>query len=123
VEKQIILDEIKRVARENGGRALGKARFFKETGIKESDIDRYWVRWSEAVRQAGCEPNTLQARHDDVILAERLISLIRELGHFPVRNKLRLKVRNDPSFPNSKTFARFAGGTRPKTGGQGQSLL
>ena len=29
---------------------------------------------------------------------------MRELGHFPVRNEMRLKSRQDKTFPNEKTF-------------------
>ncbi len=44
--KEEILDEIRRMAAENGGRPLGRGRFLQETGIQESDwAGRYWVRW------------------------------------------------------------------------------
>jgi hypothetical protein len=36
-DKQHILDEIKRTAKENNGIPLGTQRFFKETGIKTTD--------------------------------------------------------------------------------------
>lgn len=39
---------------------------------------------------------------------------MRELGHFPVKGELRLKAREDRSFPNDKTFVRMAGGLGPK---------
>src|SRR5579863_9619798 len=104
MDKEYILGEIKRTARVNGGLPLGQGRFLKETGIKESDWSgKHWARWGDAVREAGFEPNQRQLAYDDDILMERLISLMRELGHFPVRNELRLKARKDPSFPNEKT--------------------
>ena len=114
MEKQFILDEIKRTTRENGGQPLGTARFFKQTGIKESDWDKHWNRWGDAVREAGFEPNILQSAYADEVLFEKLISLIRELGHFPVKNELRRKAREDSTFPNEKVFARLAGGLGPK---------
>jgi hypothetical protein len=43
------------------------------------------------------------------VLLERLISLIRKLGHFPVKNELKLERLVDSSFPNDKTFARLGG--------------
>ena len=50
MEKQHIIDEIKRTAEKNGGVPLGKRRFFSETGIAESDwYGKYWVKWSDAV--------------------------------------------------------------------------
>ena len=108
VTKQHIIDEIRRTAKENGGVPLGVGRFLKETGIRESDWrGRLWVRWSDAVREAGFKPNQKQtAIHDDVLL-EKLATLTRELGHFPVAAEIRLKDAHDPDFPNLKTFARF----------------
>lgn len=52
VNKQHILNEIRRTATENGGLALGPAAFENQTGIKESDwAGRHWARWSEAVNE------------------------------------------------------------------------
>ena len=106
--KQHIIDEIRRTAKSNGGAPLGVRRFLKETGIRESDWrGRFWVRWSDAVREAGFEPNQKQGAIDDRVLLDKLIALIRELGHFPVGAEIRLKDAQDPTFPNLKTFARF----------------
>jgi hypothetical protein len=48
------------------------------------------------------------------IVAQKLISLTRELGRLPVKNELRRKRREDRTFPNEKVFSRFAGGLGPK---------
>jgi hypothetical protein len=54
MNKEHILAEIKRTAVLNGGVALGKDRFFQETGIKSSDwIGKLWARWGDAVKEAG----------------------------------------------------------------------
>lgn len=53
VDKEQILDELRRVAAELG-RTPGKRAFEIEAGIRESDwIGRYWVRWNEVVAAAG----------------------------------------------------------------------
>jgi hypothetical protein len=84
---------------------LGIAKFLRETGIKNSDwLGTFWGRWSDAVREAGFEPNQLQAAYDADTLMEKLIGLTRELGHFPVRAELNMKSRRDTSFPWSLTF-------------------
>jgi hypothetical protein len=72
MDKDYILHEIRRTAKENGGLALGRQRFFQETGIRETDWSgRYWPRWSDAVREAGLVPNQLQAAFDQINLIER----------------------------------------------------
>lgn len=106
--KDHILAEIRRTATENGGTALGRDRFFAETGIKDSDWPgKYWARWSDAVREAGHAPNTLQGGRSDADMLEALAALARELQRFPVRGELKLKRRTDPTFPDSKTYDRF----------------
>lgn len=106
--KQHIINEIQRTAHTNGGTALGRERFERETGIRESDWSgRYWVRWSEAVKEAGFEPNRLTVAHEDVFLIEKYIALIRELGRIPVQGELVMKRRNDAEFPSDKVFRRF----------------
>ncbi len=108
VTKSHILDEIRRTAKENGGMPLGTRRFYAETGIKQSDwLGKHWARWNDAVREAGFEPNVLQAAFKDDLLLERLAQLTRELGRFPSRPELRLRARSDSSFPDSKTFERL----------------
>lgn len=105
MQKQHIVDEIKRTAKSNGGAPLGKDRFFQETGIKDSDwFGKYWSRWGDAVKAAGFTPNKLQGAYPEEEIIEKFIGLIRELGRLPVTGELRLKRRNDPSFPNDKVF-------------------
>src|SRR5881409_602836 len=99
MNKQHILDEIRRTAR--GGKALGRQKFFTETGIKVSDWSgKYWVRWSDAVREAGLTPNQKTKAYDDELLITKLVALTRELGRFPVYGDLRMKARTDSDFPS-----------------------
>lgn len=105
MKKEHILKEIRRTAEANGGVPLGKQAFFKETGIKESDwTGKYWARWNDAVREAGFEPNQLQAAFEETSLIEKFIPMLREFGRFPVVAEVRLKKRSDTSFPNEKTL-------------------
>ena len=113
MNKDQILQEIKRTAEANGGSPLGRLRFFRETGIKESDWKgKYWARWNDAVSEAGLEPNQKTSAYEEELLFEKFISLMRELSRFPVVAEIRMKVRKDPSFPNDKTFGRF--GSKPE---------
>jgi hypothetical protein len=68
VEKGEILDEIRRCAERNGGVPLGWERFRDATGIAQDDwLGRYWVRWGDAIREAGFEPNILTQALDGSI--------------------------------------------------------
>lgn len=110
MKKDHILAEINRTALANGGIPLGKERFYAETGIKESDWHgKYWVRWGDAHKEAGFQPNKLNSAYEDGHLLGKLAIFIRELGHFPVAGELRIKARQDNTFPSHNTFARFGG--------------
>ena len=75
MDKVFILDEIKRTAKENGGKPLGLNRFFKATGIREADWrGKYWENFGDAQEEAGFPRNTKQEAFDDVLLIEKLIS-------------------------------------------------
>lgn len=108
MNKNQILEEIKRTAEANGGKPLGVARFLTETGIRQSAwYGRFWTKWSDAVREAGYEPNSKRVAFNREWLLEKLASLVRELGHYPVMAELRMKARSDADFPSHTTFSRF----------------
>jgi Meiotically Up-regulated Gene 113 (MUG113) protein len=108
VDKETILAEIRRTAEANGGRPLGRARFASETGIREHDWSgRYWARWSEALAEAGFASNQLQGRIADDVLFESLASEVRRLGRLPTTAEMKLRRREDVSFPNAKVFERL----------------
>jgi Meiotically up-regulated gene 113 len=108
VKKQHIIDEIKRTAAENGGKALGRERFGKVTGIREGDWSgRYWARWSEAVREAGLAPNQMNALIDESVVLGQYVELTRKLGRLPVTPEMRMHKRQNPACPNEKVFERF----------------
>jgi len=108
MNREHILSEIRRTAEANGGVPLGRVRFLAETGIREADWSgKYWVRWNDAVAEAGYTPNELQGAFSDDELLEKLAQFVRELGHFPVTNELKMKRKSDQGFPNHKVFDRF----------------
>ena len=108
MNKQHILEEIRRTAKANGGKALGRERFSRETGIAEGHWSgRYWARWSDAVKEAGLAPNQMNAQLDADTILGQLAGFTRELGRFPVSAEMRMRKRADPAFPNDKVFDRF----------------
>src|SRR5437773_7700994 len=103
-----ILAEIRRTAGDNGGVPLGQQRFSSETGIRKADwYGRYWVRWSDALREAGYRPNMFASAVPEDELLAKLVELTREIGHFPVEAELKIKARSDAHFPSNTTFLRL----------------
>lgn len=81
--------------------------FERETGIKRWDwYPDIWLRWGEALEEAGYSSNQLQPRIDDDVVVERYIALARELGRFPVVGR---KAKTEKSFPSHRVFDRFGG--------------
>ncbi len=110
MDKDFILEQIRVLSIKHGGRTPGKAAFQKATGIKESDWSgKHWVRWSDAVSEAGLSPNVMQSAADRTFVAEKFISLIQELGKFPTIPELKMKARSDSSFPSHNTFTHHLG--------------
>jgi hypothetical protein len=108
--KKFILGEIKRIAAENDGVAPGRDRFAALTGIRESDWSgRFWVRWGDAVSEAGFPPNQMQAAYAPTDLIKHLVGLIRKLQKFPTVAELKFEAHASPAFPNATTFIRCLG--------------
>jgi hypothetical protein len=105
--REDILEAIRGAAAENGGRPLGRERFIERTGITEYALTRHWPRYSEALRDAGFEPNAMnRALNEDDVL-RRYVELTRDLGHVPTSNELRHARATDSSFPSPGVFDRF----------------
>jgi hypothetical protein len=104
LDRQQILDAIRECAEGNGGVPLGRRTFVQRTGIKASDVDRHWVRWSDAITDAGFLPNAMNTALEDDFVLGALADLTRRLGHYPVNNELRHHSARTPGFPNSKTI-------------------
>ena len=107
MNKEDIIAEIRRTAKGNGGRPIGKVRFERITGIKEYDWTKYWAKYSDAQREAGFEPNSLTVAYEDSFLLEKLIGIIREIRKFPTKNALQMMKHRDPTLPTRTTFERL----------------
>lgn len=108
--KEKILSAIRRLAAESGGKAPGRRTFLTATGIRDSEWEGiFWVRWSDALTEAGLSPNSIQQPipHDELL--SRLAVFTKELGRFPVAREFKLKARADRTFPGEKTFRQFGG--------------
>ena len=112
MKKEHILAEIKRTTNENGGVPLGLQRFCEVTGITRDDWEGiFWIKWSDAQIEAGFEPNVFSLpAFDEECLLQNIIDYIRQLGHFPTQNELKIKKNiDDPDFPHVDTFRKHLG--------------
>lgn len=108
MDKKIVLNEIRRIAAANGGRAPGSQLFATETGTSKGDwYPHIWIRWSDAVKEAGLEPNKFNERHVDNDLLEKYALYVKEIGRIPVSGDIRVKAKNDPLFPAHNALTRF----------------
>lgn len=108
--REQIIAEIQRLAAENGGVAPGVAAFANATGITQGRWRGvYWVRWNDALADAGFAPNALVLKRDSTELLHKVAELCRSLGKMPTYTEMRMHVRKDASFPNDKTVAKHFG--------------
>jgi len=108
MNKQEIISEIRRIAKEYDGKAPGFQRFASETGVRKSDwYPNLWLRWGDAISEAGCQPNDFISAYDTNFLITKYIELIRELGHFPIEGELRIKKKTDKNFPSHSGFSQL----------------
>lgn len=111
--KQHIIGEIQRVAKANGGVALGWRKFEEITGIRYYDwYGQFWTKWGDAVREAGLQPNRMSEAYGEEFLLEKLVELTRRLKHVPTAGDMLLAPKIDPSFPSEKVFRRL--GSKPQ---------
>jgi hypothetical protein len=113
MRKEEIIAAIRTLAAAHNGQPPG-LRAMREADIQEHDwLGKYWVRWSDALREAGFTPNRWQAGYDEDFMLRKFAGLIRDMGHFPTQAEFRLRRRGDPTFPGEKTYrARFGGKAR-----------
>jgi hypothetical protein len=104
--RNLILEEIRRLADEDGGKPPGKRRFTTATGISEAKWSgRLWARWSDAVSDAGFPANVRQRKLDAAPLLDALASYALEIGRMPTTAEMKMRRRSDPAFPVHSTLS------------------
>ena len=108
--REHILGEIRRLATANGGQPPGKKTFLRETGIAEHQWSgRIWARWSDALAEAGLEPNRIQHRFDSNEMLGKIAEACRHYDHLPTVAELNLYKRSNPGFPSTKAITSHFG--------------
>jgi hypothetical protein len=105
--KHHVFAEIKRLTEANGS-PPGVRLFERETGIKESDwFPTLWLRWGDAVQEAGFSRNEMVQGIGDEVLLEQYALLAQKLSHLPVIGELIRESQANPRFPGEKSYRRF----------------
>jgi hypothetical protein len=110
MDRAEIIETIKRIAIAQDGTPPGRDSFERETGVRQTEwYPHLWLRWGDALLEAGYTPNQLQVAiaPDDIL--KHYIAITRELGHFPVIGEWRRKARLDKGFPSHSVLGRFGG--------------
>ena len=109
VSRSDIITEIQRLAKLHG-RPPGKQLFASETGVRESEwYGKIFRTWSDALTEAGCEPNVKQPRIPSEDLLKAYIELTRKLKKIPAAIDIDLEAKSNPGFPAKKTLYRRFG--------------
>jgi hypothetical protein len=84
--------------------------FQQETGIAESDwYGKLWLRWNDAVADAGLTPNEKQDRLPSDLVLDKYGEVCRHYGKPPSNAELRYYARETPGFISHNTFAKHFG--------------
>jgi hypothetical protein len=90
--KQEILD-LYRACQAKIGKAPGKDRFCKMTGLKLAEIDYYWPRPSALLQEAGAKPNEFNQKLPDEEVFEEYARVCLYLNKIPTSGDLRIAQR------------------------------
>jgi Meiotically up-regulated gene 113 len=105
-----IICEIRRLAAENGGKAPGKDAFKSATGIPVSKwLGKIWVRWGDALSDAGFFENELSSKSDAAVLLNGVAAACRQLGRYPSMVELKFLKQTNPSIPHHETLRKNFG--------------
>ena len=108
--REFILQEIRRLASANGGRAPGQRLFARETGIADHQwYGRYWARWADALKDAGLEPNDWTVRLDSDEVLSGIARAVRQFGRVPSRGEMSLRRKVDTAIPSDQAIRRHFG--------------
>lgn len=108
MDREAILDAIRRAAETNDGIAPGQELFERLSGISSGQWrGKLWLRWSDALKEAGFQPNRLK----EALPRERILACLAELtrkhGRFPTHAEVVMERERDKSFPHHTVFTRI----------------
>jgi hypothetical protein len=96
IDKDALLEAIRSVIAATGGNRISRQQFLASSGLKLSDIFRYFSKWSDALAAASF---SFDPYHEKII-PEALLTdwglLVRKLRRIPTRNQYKLEGQYSP---------------------------
>ncbi len=106
--REEIIAAIQQATANDGGKPVGYRRLETLTGITRGTwYGVYWARWSDALRDAGFEPNQASPAIDKDAVLQRTAEMVRQLGKLPSEGDLRIARRSEPTLPSVKALRSF----------------
>jgi hypothetical protein len=98
--REKILEEIKRLAKANGGISPGGKTFENATGIRRHDwLGKYWSKWSDAVTEAGLKPLEKSKKIERSFIFSKLAEIVKHYKREPTRAEIEMYRQVDSSLP------------------------
>jgi len=76
------------------GKPPGREVFLKLSGLKATEIDYYWPRYSELLKEAGAQPNEFQLKLPDEDVFQDYAKVCLHLRKLPTHKELRIAKEN-----------------------------
>jgi hypothetical protein len=108
MNREYILDEIRRIAALTPHGKLGSTRFKRISGISEGVWrGKFWIKWTDAAKEAGVAPGEKTASVDENALLTALAELVREYKHFPTQAETKIQRAVNANFPSYSSFTKL----------------
>ncbi len=110
--EQFVMDTYRKQVNVHG-KLLSQADFMRQTRISAYHWEGgYWRSWSEFQAALGFTPNKRKTKTPDGVLLRRYAELALELKRLPRYTDMKVRRRQDPSFPCDATYYLFGGHAR-----------
>jgi hypothetical protein len=94
--RERVVSEIRSIVAATG-KVPGWRAFETETGILSREWQgKIWARWSDALKEAGFEPNALTKKYESDQILQYVVTCCEALGRFPSNSDLRLFAHQNP---------------------------
>lgn len=105
--KEEVLDAIRKAASKTASSRLTRQAFMAQSGMKGSDIFRYFPRWSDALAAAGLSVEPYRPKIASEDLLKDWGELVRKHHQIPTRNAYKLQGKYSPQVFEDK-FGRWS---------------